>query len=351
MKTLRQLEKEGQERRSQEVFLGGWRLLLVAFLAVFAICGYLYFFTDLIRSHGEPHKEVKQSVRKALPRKGLPSVRASSAVKAAGAAAPPTSSGEKPADKITTPHTPLPTAVQQRSVPPAPVVVAPKASYPEPLRQSAATLHPAAVPPVVPVPATIIPVKSAPKGVLPPEKSQLHASPAPPVSPPKPAATSTPAAVTGKERYLLRCGPFTTERELVPARALLKKLGLVPVVSSGPKRSTHMYRLHVAEYNDAATAAAEKKKLLEAAPDAFVLPHGGVYELIAGSYHEEGGGKMEQERLSTWGVTVQLIQVLTPVATRQLSAGVFSTSEAAAALAAKLKGNGISCTVIGRPSH
>ena len=350
MKTLRQLEKEGQERRSQESSLGGWRLLLVAFLAVFALCGYLYFFTDLIRSHGEPHKDLKPSVRKALPRKGLPSARVSSAVKPAGSATPLTPPGEKPVEKIASPHLSAPTVVRPESVPVQPAVVVPKPTSPDPLRQPVAALHPAATTPIIPVPSANIPAKSSP-GTLPVEKPQSQAPHTPVVSPPKAAQAPVPVAVTGKERYLLRCGPFTTERELVAARIRLKKLGLVPVTSSASKRSTRMYRLHVAEYNDATTAAAERKKLMEAAPDAFVLPHGGVYELIAGSYHEEEGGKIEQERLSTWGVTAQLIQVLTPVATRQLTAGVFSTGEAAAALATRLKVNGISCTVAGRPSH
>ncbi len=361
MKTLRQLEKEGLERRSQEGFLAGWRrMLLVVLLAVLGLFGYLYYFTDLILSHGEPRKEVKASVRKALPRKGSsasvrPALTAVTTARSAVKPVEPSPRGDqaipaKPVKEtkavamVGTPVTTPVVAEHKVSPPPPPqaVTAVVKKVPPEPPRRLVTLPRPVAAPSLPPVPAAGSPVKSPPRVVAAVAKQQQA------VPPPKPADSPPLAAVTDKERFAVRCGPFITDRELIPARLLLKKAGLEPVTSRGPKRSTRMYRLLVAEYKDADLAAAERKKMLEEAPDAFILPHGGVYELIAGSYHEEEGGNRELERLSTWGISARLTQVLVPLASRQLTAGSFPTKDAAAALVERLKSNGVSCTVVGR---
>ena len=367
MKTLRQVEKEGQERRLQEGG-GKWQMLLVLFLAILGGGCYLYFFTDLIRSHTEPPKVVKAPMRKALPRKGLP---VSGVSTSAQAGKTNIAVVDKPADgahiggqvspvppvhdaKPVVPpgETAKPPVATQQKVPapnPAPVVTAEsKKATIEPPRQPVAVPQTAPTPSVKPVPLVNVPAKVTPHAALPAEKSPQKVSPAPAPANVSPKVTAKVASDAGAahERYVLRCGPFRSDRELIPARTALKKEGLKPVTTVGPRRSTRMYRLHVGDYSEAAVADAEKKKLLEAAPDAFVLPHAGRYELIAGSYREEAGGMMEQERLSTWGVPVELKQVLVPMATRQLTAGSLPTREAADALAETLKNNGISCTVV-----
>jgi cell division protein FtsN len=157
-----------------------------------------------------------------------------------------------------------------------------------------------------------------------------------------------PATTSGEGTYAIQCGPFATNRELVPARDALKKAGLDPAASPGPKKPTHMYRLFVAGYSDAAVAANERNKLLEATPDAFVLRHDGNYELFAGSYHEEERAAKMQGRLSARGITVELQQVTIPVATRRLIAGEFPTRDAAGAMVERLKSNGFACSVTQR---
>ena len=351
MRTLRQLEKERLEKPQQDGFLGGWRkMLLVAFLAVVGLFGYLYYFTGLIRSHGESHHAAVAPLRKSLPHKALPMAAASTSVRPVASDIPLTPSLVKPGEPTHKGDQTLPGKAAQEMKPGGGTPLVAKKSLPEAPRPAVTAPLPvvgATKPAPFPIPATKATVKSAqapPVGVKP--QSQKAAAPA--IVPVKPVATSAPAVGGSKKRYALRCGPFAGERELASARALLKKGGLESKVSPGPKRPTRMYRLHVAEFKDAAAAAAERKKLLEAAPDAFVLPHGAVYELIAGSYHEEGGGKLEQERLSAWGVTVELTQVVTPVATRQLTAGSFPTREAAALSAERLKNAGISCSIVQR---
>jgi hypothetical protein len=379
MKTLRQLERERLEKPQQKGFLGGWwRLLLVVLLAVAGLFGYLFYFTDLIRSHLVTPHVPKLMARKALPHKGGPVAVTSATVPPPVAGVTVKPAGEKSVETAHKIEAPPPVKPVQVATPaavavtppknvavkvsppqPPPNVVAAKKPAVEPPRPSVAVPQPASTvaakpgaspvvtPVIAPVSVVKTPVKSVPQAAPPVEKQQSHKSTASVAPPVKPAAKPAPPVAGGKERYAVRCGPFTGERDLASARVALKKAGMVPVVSTGAKQPTSMYRLHVADFNDAAAAAAEKKKILEAAPDAFVLPHDGVFELIAGSYHEESGGKLEQERLLAWGVTVQLTQVVAPVTTRQLTAGAFPTRETAAVLAEKLKKNGISCVVVG----
>ena len=285
MRILGEPEKDEREEPQQDGFLqeeggGSRRMLFVAILIVLAFFGYLYFFTDLIRSHEEPQRQAEVLLRKPLPRKGGPLGAQSTSVKA---------------------------------------VVKPP------------------------------PVKPAPPAVSTVTKPQPQKAVPPPVPPVKPAAGPESAAtVAGGGKYAIQCGPFASTSALVPARTALKKAGFNPVSSPGPKQPTLMYRLFVAGYSDAAVAVAERNKLLEATPDAFVLPHDGNFELFAGSYHEEGRAAKMQDRLSARGVKVERRQVTAPVATTRLTAGAFPTRDAAVAVVERLKKDGVACSVTQR---
>ena len=353
MRILGGPEKYEQDGSLQEG-RGGRRMLLVAILIVLALFGYLYFFTNMIRSHEEPQPSAEALVRKPLPRKGGPLGSMSTSVKHPVAGATPATTGEKPAANLKEPGTRNSEPGVQK--PPADKA-APKKSPPEQQAKPTAASHPAGgaavTPPVAPPPVKSSPVTTVPaKPVSPPastiSKPQLQKA-APPVKPvAKPAAKPEPAAAGSEGKYAVQCGPFATTRELIPARDALKKAGLNPVASPGPKKPMLMYRLFVAGYSDAAVAAAESKKLLEATPDAFVLPHDGNYELFAGSYHEEGRATKMQDRLSAKGIKVELRQITAPVPSRRLIAGSFPTREAAGTVAERLKKDGIACIVTQR---
>lgn len=274
MKTLRELEEEDLREQPERKEVGR-RMLLVTLLIVLGIFGYLYFFTDLIRSHGTPHKPVKAPLRTALPRKGGPGVSVP--------LAPPDRAG----------------VVAQTGGKPASV------------------------------PTTTSPAKTAPPAIT-------------PVKPSAPPARKEGVAIP---RYAVRCGPFTSESEFISARAALKKAGLKPVASRGSKRRKRINLLYIAKYADPAVASAAMQKRLEAAPDAFILPIDGAYELFAGVYRTKKEGLKEQERLSTWGVASELRRVVIPSRTRRLTAGAFPTREAADALAESLRKEGISSEV------
>lgn len=315
-----ELPPDGNQREERG---GTRRMFFAALLIVLALFGYLYFFTDMIKSHEEPQQKAEAPVRKPLPRKGKPLGTMSTSAKS-GVTSLPAKAGVKSVDISqkagqATPVKPVPSPV------PAP---APKQSVASPSLKSS-------------------PAKPAPQSA---SQALSVVKPQPDKATPPAVATAKSAAkpefvAAGEAKYAIQCGPFATIRELDPARVALKKAGLSPVTSPGPKRPTLMYRLFVAGYSDAAVAVVERNKLLEATPDAFVLLHEGNYELFAGSYHEEGrAGKME-DRLSAQGIKVERRQVTAPVATRRLTAGGFPTKEAAGAVAERLKKNGIACTV------
>ena len=328
MRIMGEPENNGQEElppdgNQREERGGTRRMFFAAILIVLALFGYLYFFTDMIKSHQEPQSKSEALVRKPLPRKGGPLGAISTSVKSAVTGVTPAKTGAKSGDVSrkagqATPEKPAPAPVPKQIV---------------------------SSPPLKPLPAM-----PAPQVALPAVKPQPHKATLPAVTTVKPPVKPEPAAkpepvAAGVVKYALQCGPFATIREVAPARAALKKAGLTPVSSPGPKRPTLMYRLFVAGYSDAEVATVERNKLLEVTPDAFVLRHDGNYELFAGSYHEEGrAGKME-DHLSAQGIKVERRQVTAPVATRLLTAGVFPNQEAAGAVAERLKKNGIACTV------
>jgi hypothetical protein len=295
-------------------------MFLVAILIVLALFGYLYFFTDMIRSHKEPWQEAELLVRKPLPPKGVLMGAMSTSQKPAVTGSTTAKSGEKPA-----------------ATPPKPE----QSAAPRPAGGPVGT--PAVTPPVKA--ATAKPVPPAASTVAKPQPQKIVPPAVPPVKQP---ARQESAAVAGEGKYLVLCGPFASTREQVASRSAIKKSGLTPVSSLGPKQPTLMYRLFVAGYSDASVAANERNKLLEATPDAFVLLTDGNYELFAGSYHEEARAKKMRDRLATRGIKVELRQVTAPVATRRLSAGAFPTREAASAVAERLKKDGIACIVIQR---
>jgi hypothetical protein len=338
-------------------------MFLVAILIVLALFGYLYFFTDMIRSHEVPQQEAELLVRKPLPRKGGPMGAMSTSTKPAVAVATPAKPGEKPAAAPPGLGTVKPSAgtgeppkkpvatVQQGPPPVSPPAAktSPHKVPPESQAKPSVATRPAGgavgTPAVTPPPVKVATAKPVPTPIAKPQPQKV----APPAVPPvKPAARPESAAVVSEGKYVVLCGPFASTREQVTSRNAIKKAGLTPVSSLGPKQPTLMYRLFVAGYSDTAVAANERNKLLEATPDAFVLLVDGNYELFAGSYHEETRASKMRDRLSARGIKVELRQVTAPVATRRLSAGAFPTREAAGAVAERLKKDGVACIVIQR---
>ena len=350
MRILGEPEKYGQDDSLQEGRSSGRRMFFVGVLILLALCGYLYFFTDLIRSHGVSLQEAELLVRKPLPRKdnsvlGTMSSSAKSPVSSVG----PAKQGDKPAD-VTKKDGPSPAipvtgqkSVQQPVTPPAGKPAA-NTVPPAPPQQTVAAKRPgegsAATKPAVPSPE---------KSTLPPTAPPRTKVAVPSGATAKPASQPAPAATSKTERYfVIQCGPFASTSELVPVRTAMKTAGLTPTIIPGPKQPTTMYRLFVAGYSDATSVVAERTTLLKATPSAFVLPRDGNHELFAGSYHEKGRATKEQERLAARGVKTEIQEVTIPVATKRLTAGSFPTREAADKVAERLKTHGGDCIVTER---
>jgi cell division protein FtsN len=349
MRILGEPEKYGQDDSLQEGRRSGWRMLSIGVLIILALCGYLYFFTDLIRSHGEPRQDAELLVRKPLPRKGGALGTMSSSVKAHATVGGPSKQAEKPAD-LAKKSGPSPTkpataekSVQKPVTPPAEKPAA-KNVPPAPPQQTVTAKRPGGET-VTKKPATPAPEKSA----LPPTASPHLQMATPSATTAKPASPPAPATTKKSGNYfVIQCGPFASTSELAPMRTAMKTAGLAPAITPGPKQPTTMYRLFVAGYSDATRVVAERNIVLKATPNAFVLPHDGNHELFAGSYHEKGRATKEQERLAGRGIKTEILQTTIPVATKQLTAGSFPTREAADTVAERLKKDVGNCIVTER---
>jgi hypothetical protein len=303
-------------------------LVLVLLVAVF---GYLYFFTGLIRPLAEapqPPPVQTAQVKKPLPPR-------------------PEQGGEKQEP-----------AVQPSGMPPAPATVE------KPASQSAPSgAKPAAVA-----------VQSAPANAAKAEEKPLQKEQ--PLAPATPAAAARqrekaaakPAAVVanggGKVRgagvaaqravkpatkhgaYTLLVGEFATGQELKRALAKLNKGGVAPVQRKKVAKLELVHRLFLAEFDNHDAASAELRRLRQVTASAFMLPENGKYRVYAGSYLYEGGAAIEQERLAGKGVKLSRKSAKVTIPKTRVTAGTFSTREAAQEGANRLKKRGITAMVV-----
>ena len=97
---------------------------------------------------------------------------------------------------------------------------------------------------------------------------------------------------------------------------------------------------------DRSSADAELKKLEKVTDGAFILQENGKYAVYAGSYFVEGMAASEQDTLYKQGITLVMKKVQVTMPVLRMTAGSFSSHEAAQKEAARLKKRGLDATVI-----
>lgn len=305
--------------------------LLVVLLLLLGVVGYLYFFTSLIRPQEPPPKPAAppQVVKQPLPPKGEPASPA-------------------PADTVK-PGTPAPTAKPaQQSAPPAPGSATKPAAAPAAPPAAKPAPAPAATPTAKQTPTAVAPAAppaQTQKPAVTTKQPQPAPAAAPAKTPPAPAgkeaaakpAERAPATVKHSGPWTLVVGLYVVESALAEDMANVRKAGLTPVMTMGPKRPATMHRLHYGSYDDKAEAAKAVEMLKRQAGDGFTVPKAGRYEVFAGSYAQPAGAQSEQQRLAASGIKVTIQKTSVPVASRKLTAGTFTDRTAAEAALKKVK--------------
>lgn len=312
--------------------------LLVLLLLLLGGFGYLYFFTGLIRPQEQPPapQPPPQVVKQPLPARDAAPAETAKTAEQKGQVSPPPAA---PAASAVPAAKPVPKPADSK-------VAAAPAAKPEEKK-------PAPVKPVAkPEPA---------KGALPPATKKPE-----PVKPATPVKQAEKAAVTAKNvpqktaepvrkavaapkksgPWTVVAGLYVVEETLAADLSKVKKAGLTPLMTSGPRRPVSMHRLFYNEYNDKEQARQAVEMLRNKAGDGFSIQRGDKHEVYAGSYAVQSGALSEQQRLAATGIKVTIKKSQVPLASRKLTAGTFTDRKAAEEALKKLKGAGIATPVL-----
>lgn len=147
--------------------------------------------------------------------------------------------------------------------------------------------------------------------------------------------------------YTLQVGEYQAS-ELNAAKKLIKQSGLVPVVTGGLHQERQVVRLLVGEFEKLSAAKKALADLESARIKGFILKNTSLrYDLFAGSFFTLQGAETEQRRLAARGVKLQLRRVSVSLPAYLLTAGSFTTREAAMAGAAELRKKGLTVKILG----
>lgn len=292
--------------------------LLILLLVLVGGFGYLYFFTGMIRPQEppQPPQPPPQVVKQPLPSRD-----------AVPAAQPTPPSSASPAPPVTPGKQQPPATVGTAIVPVAP----------------SQTPKPAAAKPADAVkPAAQLVKKEQPKEQPQPAVAKVEVKPV--------AVQSAPVE---KKPVTKTTGPWTVvvdyyvvEEALAADMTRVKKTGLTPVMTSGPKRPATMHRLYVGECGSRAEGQLMLGKIQQIGGSGFLVQRGDAYELFAGSYAMQRGAEVEQQRLAAAGIKATIRKVQVPLASRKLTAGTFTDRKTAESAVKKLKDAAIGTPVL-----
>lgn len=342
--------KESQEADSsqdQPQEKGRQTSLLILLLVLLGGFAYLYFFTDLIRK--QPGEQLPlpapSVVKQPLPQRPVSSVVATvpspaTLPQAAVPAVPPT--------VAVVPAKPATAPAQQPAVikPPVQPVVKPPANQPSAAQMAAKVggdkpVASQQAQPIAQTKTTAVPVKTKL------EQSKAGAAKAPVPAAAKQAAVkaSKPVKTTVTAKpggpWTLVVGLYVVEETLASDAAEVKKTGLNPLITTGPRREVTMNRLFLGEFSDKQQALQAIEKLRAAGGSGFTLQKGDKVEAYAGSFAVASGAQSERQRLAAAGVTTTVRKTTVSLASRKLTAGTYTNRSAADQAVKKLKSAGI----------
>lgn len=332
-------------------------MLLVLLLVLVACFGYLYFFTDMIKPGVTPHPAELPSSPPPMLKKPLPPREVQKAATGLPAVTDAKSAATAP------PATPAkPSPAKAAAVPGAPPAT-PDAGKTAPARQATAAVAAKGAPPA---PGAVGRKPALSSGGATTAASPPRSTPVAPERTPVPAAAKKPAVAAGKadaaavsalsrkkRGTALRNGPVTVvvgtyqmEEALAADMAKVGKAGLEASVQPGPRTVARMNRLLLGEYADRAKARAELDRLKQHTADGFIMEQRGNYAVYAGSYLQESSAVAEKRRLAAAGINVILKRAEVPIPTKRLTAGRFPDRKGAENALRKLKGVGLTATLL-----
>jgi len=289
--------------------------LLVLLLVL--VCGftYIYFFTNLIKPQETPKPAelsvpAPQVVKIPLPARDEAPV---------GAEVKTPAKAETPKAAATAPATPA-APVAKPSVPAKPV--------------PAATAAPA--------PANI--KEKTDKAV-----ATKMADKKPAVAVKKNTKAKVPTAIKEKKPstapWSVLVGNYVLEEALTADMGRVRKAGFKPTIKPAARKRKIMSRLFVSEHSDRVAAQSAIEKLNRYTSDSFVLEHGGMYSVYAGSYLQKEAANSEKLRLKAAGITVTVKYANIGIPTQSLSVGPFKNKKEAETALGRLKSAGIKATL------
>ncbi len=339
---------------------GKQNLLLVVLLILVGGFGYVYFFTDLIKPQQDqkpPPPPSPQVVKKPLPPSdGQPAKAASPPVPATPA--PATAAAAKP---VAAPA-PLKTAGEPKKADAAkPAVEAKKADAakaaekkPSPAVVKAdekkpvlAEKKPAAAPDKKAPPVAAMESKAAATRKPLEKKTDAAVTAKKAVKKPTQNGAAIPAkAVKTSSGWTVLVGSYVLEEALASDLVRVRKAGLEASIVPGVQKKTRMNRLLLAEFADREAARAQLDKLKRYTSDAFIIDSAGKHLVYAGSYMLDARAASEKERLAAAGFKLTIRRVDVSIASKSLTAGVFSDRKAADEALRKLKAAGITSAAL-----
>jgi cell division septation protein DedD len=285
--------------------------LLLLLLLVAAGGAYLYYFTDLIRPQTEePAPQEVQSPQVKMP---MP-VRH---------------------DQLSSAQAPLPQGGKGASVKGEPPVNQPSAKQQG--KQSPAT----PTKPTTSAPSKTTPGKMAQAPVAAPTVPSPKSKPAPVEKP----VIDEPQVKEQNGSYIVVVGSYAADELLEADKRKVKKAGLTPVVKAEGTKKVTMTRLFLGSYKDKGTADRELARLKQFSDGAFIMQEGSGYAVYGGSYSVATMAKQERDRLADLGMTLVLKHAKIPMSVKKLTAGHFSSKQAANNAVGRLKKHGIRATV------
>jgi len=159
------------------------------------------------------------------------------------------------------------------------------------------------------------------------------------------AATVTKHSAEGTS-YTLKIGEYLAS-EIASVKKKITRGGLVPVVMDGLKQERQVFRLFIGDYRDLASAKQAIEPFQKTHSSSFILKnaaHG--YDAYAGSFFNLEGAETEQKRLAAKGMTLSVKKVSVSLPAFLLTAGSFTSREAAMAGAKKLEQQGLSVEIL-----
>jgi len=185
------------------------------------------------------------------------------------------------------------------------------------------------------------------KPAVPAKQPEKAVADAKPVQPKQTEAVRKVAAAPKKNGpWTVVAGLYVVEEVLAEDLTKVKKAGLTPLMTSGPKRPVAMNRLFYGEYSSKEEAQQAVEKLQRTAGSGFSAQRGAKHEVYAGSYAVLSGAQAEQQRLAAAGVKVSIKKAQVPLASRKLTAGTFTDRKSADDAVKKLKAAGIAAPVL-----